>query len=132
MAKTSAHPKSVLNWQAICELSNGLPKPDSVSKDEREGVRPPLQDPLTHIMNMRLDALTEPLAVTSSILGEVIGLVANDEQAAAYQAKGGIGYTPSEVAILRDLCAAVPAELWPERLRLIHQAKRDFQGTLGP
>jgi len=36
------------------------------------------------------------------------------------------------LAILRELYAAVPPDVWAERLRLIHQAKRDFQGKLEP
>ena len=58
--------------------------------------------------------------------------MADDKQAEAIQAKGGTPYTPPEVAILRDLYAAVRPEVWVERLRLIHQAKKRFDGTIIP
>jgi hypothetical protein len=87
---------------------------------------------LAALLDSRLRDLTEPLPVASSILGETVWLAANDRQAAAVQAKGGTAYTPEEVAILRDLYAAVKLEVWAERLRLIHQAKREFQGRLEP
>lgn len=31
-----------------------------------------------------------------------------------------------------ELYAAIPPEVWADRLRLIHQAKREFQGRLEP
>lgn len=37
---------------------------------------------------------------------------------------------PRGVGILRELAAAVPREVWADRLKLIHQVKRDFQGRL--
>jgi hypothetical protein len=61
---------------------------------------------------------------------ESIFLVANDWQAAAIRARGMIAYTPPEVAILRDLYAGVRPEVWAERLRLIHETKKRFQGRL--
>jgi hypothetical protein len=61
-----------------------------------------------------------------------VWLVANDRQVEAVHAKGGTAYTPEEVAILRELYAAVKPEVWADRLRLIHQAKKEFQGRLGP
>ena len=88
------------------------------------------RDPLADILATPLKDLTEPLEVASSILGETVCLVANDQQAAAIHAKGGVAYTPAEVAILQDLHAAVPPAVWAERLRLIHRAKREFSGSL--
>ncbi len=90
------------------------------------------RDPLAVLLDTPIRALTEPLEVFSSVLGETVWLVANDRQAAAIQAKGGTAYTPEEVAILRDLYAAVRPDVWAERLRLIHQAKKEFQGRLEP
>ncbi len=87
-------------------------------------------DGLTALLGLRLSDLREPLEVQSTILGETIWLVANDRQAAAIQAKGGTAYTPEEVAILREMYAAVTPEVWSERLKLIHLAKKHFQGTL--
>ena len=89
-------------------------------------------DPLGGLVATKLKDLTEPLPVASTILGETVWFCANDHQAAAIQAKGGTPYTPPEVAILRDLYAAVKPEVWAERLRLIHQAKKEFQGKLEP
>jgi hypothetical protein len=89
-------------------------------------------DPLAILLGTRLDLLAEPLAVVSAVLGETVFLVANDQQAAAIRAKGGTPYTPPEVAVLRDLYAAVPPEVWAERLKLIHEAKKRFQGRLEP
>jgi hypothetical protein len=74
-----------------------------------------LGDPLTCLLATRLDRLVDPLEVASSILGETIWLCANDRQAAAIRAKGGTPYTPPEVAILRELYAAVSAEVWAQR-----------------
>jgi hypothetical protein len=74
--------------------------------------------------------LAEPLEVASTILGGTVWLVANDRQAAAIRAKGGTPYTPPEVAILRDLYMAVTPEVWAQRLRLIHQTKRELRGIL--
>jgi hypothetical protein len=84
------------------------------------------------ILDTRLDALREPLPVASAILGETVWLVANDRQAAAIQAKGRTAYTPEEVAILREMYPAVKSEVWAERLRLIHRAKKEFQGKVAP
>ncbi|MBI4536500.1 MAG: hypothetical protein HY712_00925 [candidate division NC10 bacterium] len=101
--------------------------------DRLENAPPPERgsgDPLALLLVTRLDHLAEPLAVVSSVLRETIYLVANDRQAAAVRAKGGTPYTPPEVAILRDLYAAVRPEVWAERLRLIHQAKRTFDGDV--
>jgi hypothetical protein len=85
---------------------------------------------LEPLIDRPLVRLSEPLAVASAVLGETVWLVADNTQAKAIEAKGGTAYTPQEVAILRDLYAAVLPEVWAERLRLIHQAKRDFQGRL--
>jgi hypothetical protein len=85
---------------------------------------------LESLLERPLSSLSEPLEVASTVLGENIFLCANDRQAAAIQAKGGTPYTPPEVAILQDLYAAVRPEVWAERLRLIHEAKKRFQGRL--
>ncbi len=89
-------------------------------------------DSVAAILDTRLDALREPLPVASAILGETLWLCANERQATAIRAKGGTPYTPPEVAILRDLYTAVKPEVWAERLKLIHQAKKEFQGRLEP
>jgi len=87
-------------------------------------------DPLADLLNTPVNKLTAPLAVESSVLGETVWLVANDRQATAIQAKGGTAYMPEEVAIIRELAASVRPEVWAERLRLIHTAKREMTGTL--
>jgi hypothetical protein len=89
-------------------------------------------DPLARLLVTRLDRLQEPLEVASTVLGETVWLVADDRQATTIRAKGGTPYTPPEVAILRELYAAVPPEVWAERLKLIHAAKQRFQGRLEP
>jgi hypothetical protein len=98
----------------------------------RAALRPHPQGDAGIILTRPLSALTEPLEVFSSVLGETVWMVATDEQAAAIQAKGGTAYMPEEVAILRDLYAAVKPEVWAERLRLIHEAKKRFRGRLEP
>ena len=87
-------------------------------------------DSLARLLATRLDHLQEPLEVASAVLGETVWLVADDRQAAAIRTKGGTPYTPPEVAILRDLYAAVRPDVWAERLRLIHEAKKRFEGRL--
>ena len=83
---------------------------------------------LEPLLERPLASLGEPLEVASAVLGQTVYLVANDQQAATIRARGGTPYTPPEVAILRDLYAAVRPEVWAERLRLIHRSKKDFQG----
>ncbi|MBI4574267.1 MAG: hypothetical protein HY713_13410 [candidate division NC10 bacterium] len=95
-------------------------------------VKTPPEDLLAGLLDTPLRKLTRPRGVASRILGETVWLVENDRQATAIQAKGGTAYTPEEVAILRDLYAAVKPEVWAERLKLIHQAKKEFQGRLEP
>ena len=73
--------------------------------------------------------LPSPLAVDSAIV-ERIYLVANEAQARAVRAEGGVPYTPAEVAILRETWAAVSREEWPKRLRAIHSAKLAFEGEV--
>ncbi len=68
-------------------------------------------DPLARLLTTRLTDLRAPLEVASSVLGETIWLVANDYQAARIQVKGGVAYTPEEVAILGELAATLPAEV---------------------
>lgn len=88
------------------------------------------RDPLADLLGTPLKDLPATLEVFSAVLGETIFLVADDAQAAAVWAKGGVPYTPPEVAILRELEAAARPETWADRLRLIHQAKKDFQARL--
>lgn len=102
-----------------------LTRPPRMQRDSPAILLEPLLDrPVT--------SLSEPLEVASAVLGETVWLCANDHQADAIRAKGGTPYTPPEVAILRDLYAAVRPEVWAERLRLIHEAKKRFDGRLEP
>jgi hypothetical protein len=87
---------------------------------------------LEPLLERPLASLSEPLEVASAVLGETVFFVADEQQAEAIRAKGGTPYTSSEVAILRDLYAAVRPEVCAERLRLIHVAKKRFQGKLEP
>jgi hypothetical protein len=70
--------------------------------------------------------------VESSVLADTIYLVANDHQAATVRARGGIPYLPQEIDLLWELHQAVGLEVWAERLRLIHEAKKRFQGRVEP
>ncbi len=85
---------------------------------------------LEPLLERPLASLSDPLEVVSSVLDETVYLVANDRQAAAIRAKGGTPYTPPEVAILRELYVAVTPDIWVQRLRLIHQAKKTFDGNV--
>ena len=87
---------------------------------------------LEPLLERPLSSLDDPLEVASAVLGETVYLVADDRQAEEIRAKGGTPYTPPEVAILRELYAAVRPEVWAERLRLIHEVKKRFQGKLEP
>jgi hypothetical protein len=90
------------------------------------------RDPLADLLQVPVRDLTSPLPVASSVLGDTVFLVANDRQAATVRAKGGIPYTPEEIDILLELHQAVGPEVWGERLKLIHEAKRRFEGTIMP
>jgi len=85
-------------------------------------------DPFPALLDFRVSEIRAPLEVRSTILGETIWMVANDQQAAEVQAKGGVAYSPEEVAILKELAATVPPAVWADRLKLIHRAKVEFQG----
>jgi hypothetical protein len=112
---------------AVVEAIDGKGRPAGIAiagPPERPAIR------LEPLLDRPLASLPDPLEVVSSVLGETIWLCANDRQAAAIRAKGGTPYTPPEVAILRELYAAVRPEVWAERLRLIHQVKRTFDGDV--
>jgi hypothetical protein len=87
-------------------------------------------DPHSAILSLQLSDLKAPLLVDSAILGERVWLVGNDQQAAQVRAKGGIADLPEEVGILKELAATVTPEALAERLRLIHQAKKELGGSL--
>ncbi len=89
----------------------------------------PAADSVALLLDTRLDALAAPLAVDSAIVGRIY-LVRDEDQGKAVRATGGVPYTPAEVAILRELWAAVPREEWGERLRAIHVVKQKFEGGL--
>ncbi len=86
-------------------------------------------DALASLLDTPLTALIAPLAVDSPHVGRIY-LVADEVQARAVRAKRGTPYTPSEVAILREMWAAVGRDEWPARLRAIHAAKQEFEGEL--
>ena len=86
-------------------------------------------DALAALLDTPPYALREPLAVDSAIAGRIF-LVANEGQARAVRAEGGVPYTPAEVAILRETRAAVSPEEWPRRLRAIHAVKLAFEGEV--
>ena len=86
-------------------------------------------DRLAALLDTRLDALREPLEVDSAIVGRIY-LVANDAQAEEVRKAGGVPYLPAEVAILRDLRAAVLPQEWAKRLRAIHIVKVEFEGEV--
>ena len=86
-------------------------------------------DSLVDVCDTPLCELSAPLLVQSSILGERVYFVANDRQAAEVWAKDGIPYSPEEVALLWKLYEAVTPEVWAERLKLIHAAKKAFIGS---
>lgn len=87
-------------------------------------------DAMTRLFNARLSDLLEPLKVQSTLLNDTIWLCATEEQAVQVRARGDIPYTPQEVAILKELATAVPPHAFPDRLRLIHAAKKEFAGML--
>jgi hypothetical protein len=117
-----------LDWEAINAVASGRDVPRSETS-EMVNVH---TDPFADLLQTPIRRLTVPLAVASSILADTIYLCANDHQAATVRATGSVPYTPEEIDILWELHQAVGPEVWAERLRLIHQAKRDFQGRLEP
>ncbi len=104
--------------------------PTSAVMHTRATVQAVRLDPLADLLTVPIRSLTAPLPVASSVLGESIFLCANDTQAARIRATGGVPYTPEEVDLLWELYQAVAPEVWAERLRLIHGAKKRFQGKL--
>ena len=95
--------------------------------------RPTVQrDPLADLLQTPIRHLTAPLAVASSVLADTIYLVANDAQAASVRATGGVPYRPEEIDVLWALYQVTSPEAWGENLRLIHEAKRRFDGTIIP
>jgi hypothetical protein len=125
-----------MNRTALLEILNrsgdaGQPgKP--LQARQAENVQPAPSDPLADLLRTPIRDLTAPLPVASSTLGETIHLCANDHQAATVRATGGTPYSPQEIDILWELHQAVTPEVWGKRLRLIHAAKRRFEGTLEP
>lgn len=108
--------------EAAATPSGPTPAPPSVADLWR--------DPLADMLRTPLKDLLAPVEVFSDVLGETIFLVADDAQAAAVWDKAGVPYSAPEVAILLELAASVPPAVWADRLRLIHQAKKDFHATL--
>ena len=116
-----------LDWEAIEAVASGRVAPHPTpSRPEA----PP--DHLADLLDTPIHKLTAPLPVESSILGDTIFLVADDYQAATVRARGGVPYTSEEIAVLWELYRSIPPETWPARLRLIHEAKRRFGGSILP
>jgi hypothetical protein len=65
-------------------------------------------------------------------LDGTIFLVANDDQAALVRATGGVPFAPEEIDVLWALYQVSAPEAWRENLRLVHEAKRRFDGTVIP
>jgi hypothetical protein len=131
MVRRNVQPDTFLDWAAVAELA---PPATAAAPVNRPTVtRPTVQrDPLADLLQTRIRNLTAPLAVASSVLGDTFYLCANDHEAATIRATGGVPYTPQEVDLLWELHQAVKPEVWAERLRLIHEAKKRFQGRLEP
>lgn len=118
-----------LDWDAINAVAGGhdvshlgpTPRPPALS---------PVADPLADLLQKPIRKLTAPLPIVSSVLACTIHLCANDHQAATVRATGGVPYTPEEIDLLWELHQAVGPEVWAQRLRLIHEAKRRFDGTI--
>ncbi len=82
------------------------------------------------LLNCPVAALAEPLEIFCSVLGLRIYLVANDTQAGIVRSRGGVPYSPEEVAILREIWETVDSDEWARRLVLIHEAKVLFEGKI--
>ena len=126
-------------WELVEELNAsrveagqdaGMPPAPVEARAPSRPEAPP--DHLADLLDTPIHKLTSPLAVESSVLGDTIYIVANDHQAATVRATGGVPYTPEEVDILWELHEAVKPEVWAERLKFIHEAKKRFQGRLEP
>jgi len=96
----------------------------------RAAQRPDPDGDAEALLNCPLAALAEPLEVFCAVLGRNIYLVANDSQATTIRARGGVPYSPQEVAILREIWEAVDPDEWARRLVLIHEAKILFEGKI--
>jgi len=121
-------------WELVEDLeANRAARADDAPTARMEIGAVAHQDHLVDLLTVPIRDLKAPLAVASSVLaGDTIYLCANDHQAASVRATGGIPYTPQEIDILWEMHQAVQPEVWAERLRLIHEAKKRFQGRLEP
>ena len=122
--RRNVQPDPFLDWETVAELSGTSTRPPAFATTD---IHP---DPLADLLQTPIRKLTAPLSVASSILADTIYLCANDAQAATVRAKGGVAYTPEEIDLLWELHQAVKPEVWAERLRLIHEAKKRFRGEL--
>ena len=129
MVRRNVQPDTALDWSAVAELAGTGTMTASMRPTPAN--RPLVQpDPLSDLLATPLHKLTAPLPVDSAILGERIYFVATDHQAATIREQGGVAYTPAEVEILWELHQAVAPEVWAKRLKLIHEAKRRFEGAI--
>ena len=119
-------------WELVEDLDTKqtASAPTSTVMHTKATVQADTLDSLADLLTVSVRKLTAPLAVASSVLDETIFLCANDAQAAGVRASGGVPYTPEEVDLLWELYQAVAPEVWCERLRLIHRAKKRFRGKL--
>lgn len=74
--------------------------------------------------------LRQPLEVHSAVLGESLSLAANEGQADPLREQGRVVYTSSEIVHLQAALALFALDQRIARLRLIHEAKRLFAGTV--
>lgn len=131
MVRRNVLPDTFLDWDAINAVASGQ---DAVASTETATTPAPspVADPLADLLQTPIRKLAAPLPVASSVLGETIFLCANDIQAASVRATGAIPYTPQEIDLLWELHQAVAPTVWVARLRLIHEAKRRFDGRIVP
>jgi hypothetical protein len=91
---------------------------------------PPALPPDEASQDTPIFKLRQPLKIQSAVLGEVIYLAANDAIAEPLRQAGPIVYTARESHHLQAVLATVPPDQIPERLRLLHEAKRATGGTI--
>ncbi len=91
---------------------------------------PSAPDPQTAVEDTPIFQLRQPVQVHSALLGETIAFVANDVLAEPLRQQGPVPYMSREIVQLsRIRFHTAPAD-WPARLRLIHEAKQLFGGTI--
>jgi hypothetical protein len=104
---------------------------DEIGNDKRtDPIREPIStSEIETLINTPIKELSSPLAVNSSILGEVIYLCPSEESARQIEAETKVAYTPEEIAALSKASKRMNHQDWIVFLKSLHLAKKTFLGS---